>query len=167
MSFRALHSKYWVYCLFMVKDNDIQVFVKNNDKLEVVKSERAEIFFRSDEKLSPYYCLELDPVGRIFDYQAEFHRKFNTDWVWPTGKLIVKTNRTKDGYTVELAVHKQSLLDLRLLDKQKIQAAIFRAECHDEYGVEENMKWISWIKPKSEEPDFHIPSSFGILELEE
>jgi hypothetical protein len=51
--------------------------VVKNDKLEVVNSERVEIFFRKDEALTPYYGLELDANGRVLDYEAEYHRKFN------------------------------------------------------------------------------------------
>jgi hypothetical protein len=29
------------------------------------------------------------------------------------------------------------------------------------------MSWISWLKPTSETPDFHIPSAFGTLVLSE
>jgi len=45
-SFKALHNETWVYCLFEVQDPDIKVYVVKNDKLEVVNSERVEIFFR-------------------------------------------------------------------------------------------------------------------------
>jgi Carbohydrate family 9 binding domain-like len=167
MTFKALHSKDWFYCLYTVLDADVKVFVKNNDKLEVVKSERVEIFFRKDDRLSPYYGLELDPLARVLDYEAEYPRKFNSTWSWPKGKLIVKTNRTKQGYTVEVAIHKTSLEELGLLNNQKIEAGIFRAECDDVNGDEEKIKWISWLKPDSETPDFHIPSSFGVLRLED
>lgn len=167
LTFKAMHSKDWFYCLYEVKDSDIKIYVKSNDKSEVARSERVEIFFRKDDRLSTYYGLELDPLARVLDYEAEYHRKFNSNWTWPAGKLIVKSNRTKEGYTVEVAIEKASLKSLGLLSGKKIEAGIFRAECDDINGSEEAMKWISWLKPDSKTPDFHIPSSFGILLLEE
>lgn len=166
MTFKALHSEDWLYLLYNVKDDDIKVYVNTNDKSEVMRSERVEIFFRKDDRLSPYYGLELDPLARVMDYEAEYHRKFNPNWAWPEEKLIVKTDRTKHGYTVEVAIHKGSLRSLGLLSGKKIEAGIFRAECNDTHGKEGAMKWISWLKPDSETPDFHIPSSFGVLILD-
>jgi Carbohydrate family 9 binding domain-like len=166
-SFKALHSKDWLYCLYKVKDEHIRVYVAKNEKSEVVSSDRVEIFFKKDDLLSPYYGLELDPLGRIYDYQVEFPRKFNETWSWPAGQLVVKTSRTKDGYLVEIAISKSSLRQLGLLKNKTVQAGLFRAECVELVGKEATFKWISWVKPKSATPDFHISSSFGILLLED
>jgi hypothetical protein len=166
-SFKALHSKDWLYCVFYVKDDNIKVYVDKNDKSEVVFSDRAEIFFKKDDLLSPYYGLELDPLGRIYDYQAEFHRKFDRTWSWPNGQLVVKTARTDDGYTIELAISKASLVQLGLLKNKILQAGLYRGECVELVGKEATIKWISWVRPASETPDFHIPSSFGMLLLED
>jgi hypothetical protein len=166
-SFKALHNKNWLYCLFEVQDPDIKVYVVKNDKLEAVNSDRVEIFFRKDERLTPYYCLELDANGRVLDYEAEYHRKFNPGWSWPAENLKVKAIRTKNGYNVEVAIQKESLIKLGLLKNNKIEAGLFRAECLSLEGDQANMSWISWLKPTSETLDFHIPSSFGTLILSE
>ena len=167
-AFKALHSKDWLYCFYKVVDESVLVLVKTNEKSEVIYSDRVEIFFRKDEKMQPYYGLELDPNGRVYDYEAEFHRKFNPTWTWPAGQLIVKASRTTDGYIVELAVSKESLKQLGLLKGNKIEAGIFRGECIELIeGADSKIKWISWVKPNSETPNFHIPSAFGLLVLEE
>ncbi|MEK6781163.1 MAG: carbohydrate-binding family 9-like protein [Bacteroidota bacterium] len=167
-SFKALHSKDWFYCLFNVKDDNVNVYVVKNDKSEVVYSDRVEIFFRKDDRLSPYYGLELDPNARILDYKAEFPRKFNDTWTWPSGQLIVKANRTADGYSVEIAISKESLKQLEVLKNRKIEAGLFRANCLELNGESEaHIKWISWVKPDSKTPDFHIPSAFGVLILQD
>lgn len=165
-TFRALHNQTWVYCLFEVTDHQVYIFRDKDDKTEVAASSRAEIFFRIDEKLTPYYCLELDPAGRVFDYKATWYRKFDTEWSWPWNQLIVKTHRTKDGYTVEAAVSKASLTELGLLKGNTLQAGLYRGDCVPDSKGERDFKWISWVIPGSETPDFHIPSSFGTLTLE-
>lgn len=166
--FRALHNKDWLYCLYDVKDDNINVYVNTNDKSEVVHSDRVEIFFRKDERMSPYYGLELDPLARVLDYEAEYHRKFKGEWSWPAGQLIVKSNRRKDGYTVEIAISKKSLNQLGILKSKTIEAGLFRGNCLEiSLKDESKIKWISWVKPASETPDFHIPSAFGVLMLED
>ncbi len=166
--FRALHNKDWLYCLYDVKDDNINVYVNTNDKSEVVHSDRVEIFFRKDDRMSPYYGLELDPLARVLDYEAEYHRKFKGEWSWPAGQLIVKSNRRKDGYTVEIAISKKSLNQLGILQGKAIEAGLFRGNCLEiSLKDESKIKWISWVKPASETPDFHIPSAFGVLMLED
>lgn len=166
-SFRALHSERWLYCLFKVHDDNINIYADKHEKREVVWSDRAEIFFRKDDRLSPYYCLELDPSGRILDYKAMHYRDFDFQWSWPAGELVVKTHLEPDGYTIEVAISKASLASLELLKDKTLQAGLYRAECVSLKGKDATFKWISWIRPDSETPDFHIASSFGILMLED
>ena len=163
--FKALHNEDWVYFLYNIKDHDVNVRQATNDKTEVAASSRAEIFFRIDEKLKPYYCLEIDPFARVLDYRATYHRQFDTSWSWPANQLLIKSDRRKDGYSVEFAISKKSLRDLGLLQHNRLQAGLFRANCSHPANGEEQFKWISWMKPDSKTPDFHIPSSFGLLRL--
>ena len=166
-SFKALHSKDWLYCLYQVKDDHINVLVKTNEKLEVLSSDRVEIFFRKDDQMLPYYGLELDPHGRVYDYMAEYLRKFTSTWSWPAGELIVKANKVTDGYTVEIAISKKSLKQLELIKGNRIEAGLYRGDCVEITVDNSKIKWISWVIPDSQTPNFHIPSSFGVLVLEE
>src|SRR5687768_14893561 len=165
-SFAALWDGQWLYCLYHVKDDSVITYVNKNDKLEAGASDRVEIFLKSDDNMSPYYCLELDASGRVLDYSAAYYRKMNYNWQWPKEQLIVKTSRTPDGYIVETAIGIQSLKELGLLKDNSLQAGLFRAECKGIKNGRADLRWISWIKPQSAEPDFHIPSAFGILILE-
>ena len=166
-SFKALHNKDWLYCLFRVEDNNINLFVDRNVKSEVGASDRVEVFFKIDDKLSPYYGLEMDPLGRVMDYKAAYYRKFDSNWSWPARELVIKTDLRKDGYTVELAFSKKSLTALGLLKANRLLTGLYRGNCIALKGKEATLKWISWVKPDSKTPDFHIPSSFGILILED
>lgn len=166
-AFRALHNDEWLYCLFQVTDADVNLRQVTDDKREVAASSRAEIFFKIDDQLNPYYCLEIDPLGRVLDYRATYHRKFDIGWTWPAEHLIVKTEKRKDGYSIELAIRKEYLEELRLLKNKTLQAGLYRADCSVQAQGDADFKWISWVKPHSKTPDFHIPSSFGILRLED
>jgi hypothetical protein len=165
--FRALHNDQWLYCLFEVTDTDINIRQSTHHKSEVASSSRAEIFFKIDDRLAPYYCLEIDPLGRVFDYEAHYYRKFDLNWIWPRKHILVKTEQTGDGYTIELALSKASLKELGLLKDNRLQAGVYRADCSFNSSGDPDFKWVSWVKPESKTPDFHIPSSFGIFTLED
>jgi hypothetical protein len=166
MTFQALHDRDFLYGLYRVDDpKKILIYQQNNTKREVLTSDRVEIFFRKDDKMDPYYGLELDAAARIYDQEGHFHRKFNSDWTWPAGQLSVKSEINPKGYTLEFAISKKSLLELGLLQQNKIEAGLYRGECIQLTGNKAEFKWISWVKPDSKTPDFHIPSSFGILFL--
>jgi hypothetical protein len=165
--FKALHNNSMLYCLFEVVDDNINILQDKNYKSEVASSSRVEIFFKIDDKLLPYYCMEIDPLGRVLDYEGTYHRNFNSEWSWPEGHLTVKTERRKGGYSVEVAITKASLKKLGLLKNKTLQAGLYRADCFKTKSGAPDFKWISWVKPDSKTPDFHIPSSFGILRLED
>lgn len=140
------------------------IFVRKNDKLEVIESERVEIFFRSDDKMNPYYCLEMDPHGRVLDYKAHFYRKFQRNWKWPES-LMIQTVITNEWYSVQGQISLNVLKELNLLKGQEIQIGLFRGHCTKINEQKGFIKWISWIDSKTKTADFHVPSSFGLLKL--
>jgi hypothetical protein len=165
--FKALHNDKWLYCFYQVKDADINVYVDKNQKSDVLYSDRVEIFLRRDSDMLPYYGLEIDPHGRVYDYEAFYQGKHDSKWTWPQGHLIIKTSIVKHGYSVEFAISKESLKQLGLLSGNKLEAGLFRGNCIEIIkGSNSNIKWISWMKPDSPTPNFHIPSAFGVLVLE-
>jgi hypothetical protein len=166
MSFRSLWDDERFYFRFDVKSTDVRTYSKDNHKMEVVDSDRVEIFFRSNERLDPYYCLEMDPHGRILDYKACFYRIFDYEWQWPGhDQLNVKSAQIESGYIVEGSITLTSFRDLALLNNNELQAGLFRGECLKVRDPQSGFSWISWVKPDADHPDFHIPSSFGVIRL--
>ena len=45
----------------------------------------------------------------------------------------------------------------------RLRTGLFRAEFQHGQGGAVEEGWMSWCRPDSESPDFHIPSSFGSL----
>lgn len=166
MTFRALWDDQKFYFRFDVVAKDVLILVKTNHKMEVVDSDRVEIFFLTDSRLNPYYCLEMDPLGRVLDYKTQYYRNFEYTWQWPGDKqLDVNASLTKAGYFVEGFITLDSLRQLDVLRNNELQAGLFRGECVKLSDLEADFNWISWIRPDSPEPDFHIPSSFGTILL--
>ena len=163
--FRALWDDEWLYLRYDVTDDSVMVLVKTNGKLETGASDRVEIFMNINDSMQPYYCLEMDANGRVLDYKAEYYRVMHYNWQWPAHGLIVKTQRTGKGYIVQAALSIATLKALGLLNNTSLHAGLFRADCTGFINGRANLHWISWIKPASAQPDFHIPSAFGQLIL--
>lgn len=165
--FRALHNTVEFFFRFDVENDNVLSFVDKNHKMEVVDSDRVEIFFRKNEALNPYYCLEMDARGRVLDYIAKFYREFDYEWHWPK-QLRVIASESKEGYVVEGSIGLDSLRELGILKGNKMEAGLYRGFCTNLPSDKEvaSFKWISWMNPVSEKPDFHIPTSFGELNLE-
>jgi len=166
MTFKAMHDGHWLYWQFRVDDRNVQVYVDKNQKTEVVYGDRVEMFFTSDDALSRYYCLEIDPLGRVYDYSAIYYRRFDSGWQWPAGQLHVKPEQDGTGYTITGSIGLPSLKSLGLIEGDRIRCGLYRGKCLEINLVSESMAWISWVTPASATPDFHIPSSFGVLRLE-
>jgi len=163
-TFSAFYDQNYLYFRFIAYGSKPLVYVENNNKMEVVRSERVEIFFRQDEKMKSYYCLEIDPLGRVLDYKAELYRKFNRNWQWPES-LFIESKINEKNYSVQGKISFSVLSQLGLINKNNIQIGLFRGHCTKLVGKDAQLKWISWIDSKTSEPDFHVPSSFGIIEL--
>ena len=167
-SFRALWTDSSLYLLYQVIDLDVVAPGPAKDKRGVLPSDRVEIFFKTHGEMNPYYCLELDPRARVLDYEATYYRNTNFEWMWPEGQLEVLATSTSDGYIVETRISMRSLTDLKILnDDRSIDAGLFRGDFFSVNNRTSEVKWISWVHPDSERPDFHIPSAFGKLKLVE
>ena len=164
-NFQALWDQQYVYFKFEVQEDNILIYRDQDLEQEVVGSERVEIFFRQDEALNPYYCLEMDASGRVFDYQASRYRQFKPEWGWPSGHLEVRAKASDQGYQVVGKVTIESLKQLGLLAENKLQMGLYRGRCLQIGGDDSTFHWISWVDPQTEQPDFHVASSFGEMLL--
>jgi hypothetical protein len=168
-TFRALYDDKYLYLRYNVVDSNILLYNNNNNETDVIQSDRIEIFFRKDLELSEYYCLEIDPTGKVLDYSASYYRKFDFSWTWPKGHLYTNGKYLKDGYEVDVRISLESLQNLNLFNKVgELEIGIYRADCislPNENKKESIFNWITWVNPGTSIPDFHVPSSFGVLKL--
>jgi len=183
--FRALCTEEFLYFTFRVHDEDIVVLDRLQDEEDAVFEDRVEMYFSCDERMQNYYCLEVDSRGRAFDYRGTFYRQLEPAWNWPG--LETKASPLERGYVVEGRIPRASFPALgfpALRPGVKIRCGLFRAEfSHDRSGrpVEQRdsihnrgrrldgpppiQEWMAWVDPRTEEPDFHVPSSLGWLEI--
>lgn len=157
-AFRALADDSRLYFAFRVEDADV-VVDPGDDERAVARGDRVELFFTPDDLLEDYICLEIDPRGRVLDYRASYYRKFDRAWDLP--ELDVAAALTGDGYVVEGAIPLEAL---PVSPSGELLTGVFRAEYSHRPGGEPLAEWISWVQPDSDEPDFHIPSAFGVFQ---
>lgn len=164
--FKALYDETHFYFLYRATDAEIIQKSRGLGEKDVVASDRVELFFKGATDDAPYYSLELDALGRILDTEGRFYKKVDFAWTWPKDGLVVKASIDKTGYWVEGSISFASLRTLGLYhDDGILRTGLYRAEYVTQADGNVRPQWISWIHPDSEKPNFHIPSSFGILEL--
>ncbi len=165
IEFRSLWDGKNLLFQFKISDKSIYIDKTDNSFNSIGNSDRVELFFRKDEKLNPYYCLEIDATSRVMDFRAFPNKNFEFDWNFSKKDLLVKSNINKEGFIVEGSISINYLKKLDLINDDKIEVGVFGAKYDKKNDVEYEPTWISWVKPKSKTPNFHIPSSFGIFYL--
>lgn len=167
MEFKALWDGVNLFFCFTVFDTLIRIDKKDESIHSIGNSDRVELYFRPDNSLNPYYCLEIDTAARIMDLVAYPNKNFDFEWNWPQGHLEVKSSIQDQSYIIEGSISISSLKMLNILNENKIETGIFRVKYNE---IEKSIfepTYISWVNPNTKTPNFHHPSSFGILQLED
>lgn len=165
IEFRALWDGLNFFFCFTVFDTTIHIDLTNDTKDSINNSDRVELFFRPDDSLNPYYCLEIDTQARIMDFMAYPDKKFDFNWNWPKNDITVKASKNDVSFTVEGAISIASLNRFQLIKENKIETGVFRAKYNSEDNINFEPTWITWVNPQTETPNFHIASSFGVFHL--
>ncbi|PJB19099.1 MAG: endoxylanase [Flavobacteriaceae bacterium CG_4_9_14_3_um_filter_33_16] len=163
--FKALCDGDSLYFCFEVLDDTIHIDETDDSFHSINVSDRVELFFRSNASLNPYYCLEIDPTSRIMDFKAYPNKNFDFNWNWPHEGLLVNSSFNPQGFCVEGKISIASLKELNLIHDGKIETGIYRAKYYKTKKNDFEPIWLTWINPKTETPNFHISSSFGVLKL--
>jgi hypothetical protein len=167
ITFKALWDRESLFFNFTVFDTAIHI-EKYDDSLQSIgNSDRVELFFRPDNTMNPYYCLEIDTAARIMDFIAYPDKNFDFNWNWPKDAIAVKSSANTHSFIVEGAISISSLKRFDLIKNNSIQTGVFRAKYNKKEDLSFEPTWISWVNPNTETPNFHIASSFGNFILKE
>ena len=153
--FKSFCSDSDFYFCFKVNDETLTTNGFTEEST-VEQEDRVELFFSATSELNQYYCIEVDPLGRVLDYSAQYYRRFDDSWDFR--QINISTHYTYQGYIVEGSISLSKLAKLGL--KESFFLGIFRADFRSNRA--DDVIWYSWIEPKSQIPDFHIPTAFGI-----
>ncbi len=160
--FRALADSERLYFAFEASDNDIVVAKEFAGESTLDHEDRVEIFFARDGALERYFCIEIDPLGRVHDYAASHYRKF--DSAWDCAGLRAEGRLRPGGYTVEASIPLETLS--RMMGRPVrpgsiLRVGLFRADFRQGATGDADDNWLSWVKPAAAKPDFHVPSAFA------
>ncbi|MDO5554539.1 MAG: YbgC/FadM family acyl-CoA thioesterase [Planctomycetia bacterium] len=148
------------YFKYEVQDADVVLVPNYTGQEDVLREDRAELFFDTGDDMSNYYALEIDPLGRTLDYQATFYRKFNRNWNWPD--LNVQGRLVPGGYMIEGSLSLATLRDLDILKSDNsMRIGCFRTAFRHSGDGNILDRWMSWIHPGTAVADFHVPSALG------
>ncbi|WP_338840787.1 sugar-binding protein [Flavobacterium ginsenosidimutans] len=161
IEFRALWDLDYLYFNFQVFDSEVYIDRKDDSTDSICNSDRVELFFRKDEKLSPYYCLEMDVDTRILDFEAYPNWNFDYNWKWPENQMEIQSVKEPNSFTVAGRISIASLKEFDLIQNNTIETGVYRAKFSQNEKGEYQPTWISWVNPNTAEPNFHIASSFG------
>ncbi|WP_241258539.1 sugar-binding protein [Flavobacterium sp. Sr18] len=167
ITFKALWDRENLFFNFTVLDTEIHIEKKDDSFESIGNSDRVELFFRTDDALNPYYCLEIDNTGRIMDFIAYPNKNFDFDWNWPKNDLVVKSSVNTGSFIVEGSISIESLKSFNLVKNNRIETGVFRAKYVKTKNEFFEPNWITWINPNTETPNFHLASSFGVFVLKE
>jgi hypothetical protein len=161
--FRAAHNRKSLFFRFDVYHEYTDLQPDSDNSRLVLKSERVELFFKPNDNKKFYYCIEMDISGRIFSYRAKFHHQFDYAYEWPRGYEVACIKHA-EGYRVIGEIKLDILKLFGVLEGNKMQAGVFVGHrlCNPNA---EGFEWMTWVNPRLEVPDFHVPASFGIFEL--
>lgn len=95
------------------------------------------------------------------DFKALPNKNFDFNWNWPEDDINIKSNVEDSFFTVEGSISLQSLETLNILKNGAMETGIYRAK----YNKQNEPTWITWVNPETETPNFHTPTSFGLLQL--
>lgn len=184
--FRAVCTDHHLAFMFRAHDDDIVVLDALREEEDVILEDRVEMLFAVDDRLGRYGCIEIDSRGRVFDYAGAYYRRFDPSWRFVGAEIAALP--LDGGYLVEGRIPLESLEKLglpRLKPGVQVRCGLYRAEfSHDTSGGPAKppadllhthgrsvdgpvpiQDWISWIDPGTSQPDFHVPSSLGLLEI--
>ena len=151
-----------LYFAFRVEDDDVVLIGTSGTGRRGLRGSRGAVFAtrRSWRNTSAWKWIRS--AGPRLSGCA-----FASSTSWTVPGLKVAGRQTGDGYAVDGMIPLASLKSLGFPSPGpacSIQFGIYRAEFrHGEKAAVEG--WISWVDPRTKEPDFHVPESFGRLKM--
>jgi len=123
-------------------------------KRDLEFEDRVELYLSPTADLSQsYFCIEIDRLGRVLDYRADYYRRF--DFAWHFDTLRVAHAPMPDGYRIDGRVALSELVSLGI-DPTRFHIGVFRAD------LDETKNLVAWgsATPMNDPPDFHRPEMF-------
>jgi hypothetical protein len=147
-----------LYIFYKAEDHNLVIKDSLNNEIDIASEDRVELFLSKDNTMEEYFCVEIDPLGRILDYRASYYRKFDDQW--DVDGIQVASKIDSQSYQIEVAIPLKSIAEMGIDISKDFYVGLFRADFENSVsGIKEN--WLSWVNPKITKPDFHVPEALG------
>jgi alpha-galactosidase len=155
---RVLWSPQTLYLRFECRYRDLYVFADadpNGRRDHLWERDVAEAFLQPDPSRQPYYReLEVSPNGMWIDLD-----------IFPGGLADLKSGMRRSvvldeklkTWTAELSI------PIKALTPNFDPTAVWRANFYRVEGNNEPRAYLAWQPTGTPEPNFHVPSKFGML----
>lgn len=159
--FQCFASLDTLFFRFSVEDTSITLANPFLGESSVEPEDRVEIFFSPGTDMADYKCAEIDPEGRVLDYQASYYRQMDYDWDFTTLKL---DSRIHDkGYIVFGRIALDELEEYGNDVVRGFWMGVFRAD----YRPDGTVNWYSLKPTDDEQPDFHKSNVLFLAKIDQ
>ena len=152
--FRCFATDSLFFFRFDVKENSLTLKEGFSQESDVEPEDRVEVFFAPAGELGTYVGAEIDPMGRVLDYQCTYYRKFDYSWNFST--LACSHEIRVGGYSVAGSVAKAELIGHGVDIDNGFLMGVFRAD----FRPDGTVNWYSMKLTDDKHADFHQPNVF-------
>jgi hypothetical protein len=130
----------------------------DQERPKLYEEDCVELFFTPDaKKPSHYYELELGPLGHFFDIDVD-KEAHKSDVAWSSGVNVRATHDSAAHTATIEAVLTSKDVTRALAPGARLPLGLYRME-----GTSPARSYLAWSPPRTEKPNFHVPSAFGTL----
>jgi hypothetical protein len=153
----AYHDDDFLTVIFAAEDDGIVATYLGHD--EPLWQEDVVEIFLAPEGLTPYFEIEVNPLGTTFDARIDspdgVRATMTTDLAWTCDGLFAAIRRD-DGKRMQIVIR----IPFAALKKSgEWRANFFRIDRSASHGDE----FSAWQPTMKTPPDFHVTAAFGIL----
>ena len=153
-SFKCFATDSLFFFRFDVVEGSLALVEDFKDEMDVGPEDRVEIFFAPTGELGEYIGAEMDPAGRVLDYECTFYRQFDYSWNFTT--LSYSHEISGEGYAVAGCVSREELEKHGVDIGKGFRMGVFRAD----FRPDGEVTWYSMKGTDDKKPDFHQPKVF-------
>jgi uncharacterized protein (DUF362 family) len=129
------------------------------ERTKLYEEDCAEIFLAPDPKnRDRYFEMEVGPRGHFFDIDVD-HAKKTSDTAW-SAKMTIAARADEAAHVahLEIAVRAPEIV-ATLVPNARLPLGLYRIE------GKSPRTYLAWSPPRTDKPNFHVPSAFGTLVL--
>jgi len=158
------HDGASLIALFLGEDDGVTATHLAHDA-PLYEEDVVEIFI-APEGLTPYFEIEVNPLGTTFDARIDspdgVRATMRADLAWTCDGLFAGVRRTPESFDVVMRIPFASLGAAPPRAGEVWRANLFRIDRHPAHGSE----FVAWQPAMKQPADFHVAAAFGTIVFE-